>query len=212
MLPTIADYTLPAAAREPDNRVQWDVDPSRAMLLVHDMQQYFIDAYGDESTVADRTVGNIRRLRSAAESAGVPVCFTAQPPKQDPSERGLLWDFWGPGIQDDGRHAIIDSLGPVDDADVITKWRYDAFVRTDLATRLRDAGRDQLVVTGVYAHIGCLMTATSAFMHDIQPFLIADATADFSADHHAMALQYAADRCAVVTDTDSVEARFLAAV
>ncbi|MEU7687467.1 hypothetical protein AB0B67_39230, partial [Streptomyces spectabilis] len=35
-------------------------------------------------------------------------------------------------------------------------------------------------------------------------FVVADAVADFSADDHAMALRWAAGRCAVVTTTDEV--------
>ena len=62
-------------------------------------------------------------------------------------------------------------------------------------------GRDQIIVCGVYAHIGCLVTVCDAFMQDLQPFLVADAVADFSLEHHAMALTYAAQRCAVTVVT-----------
>ena len=202
MLPTIPDYSPPAHADLPKNRVDWTIDPDRAVVLVHDMQTYFVDAFGAESTLVKATIANIQRIRGAAAVAGVPIYFTAQPPAQQPEDRGLLMDFWGEGIQDDGRHSLVDALDPVPSDDLITKWRYDAFVRTDLAERIRNAGRDQLVVTGIYAHIGCLMTATSAFMRDIRPFLVADAMADFSADYHALALKYAAERCAYVLDTD----------
>lgn len=121
-----------------------------------------------------------------------------------------MWDFWGPGIQNDGRDAVIDELQPVPDSDLITKWRYDAFIGTDLKERILAEGRDQLIITGIYAHIGCLMTAASAFMSDIQPFFVADATADFSAHYHALALDYAAQRCAYVLDTDSAVSRLAA--
>lgn len=61
------------------------------------------------------------------------------------------------------------------------------------------AGRDQLVICGVYAHVGVLMTAVDAFTHDIETFLVADAIADFDDESHWMALEYAARRCAVLT-------------
>lgn len=207
MLPTIADYSPPERTGLPANRVDWRIEPDRAVVLVHDMQQYFVDPYGPSAPLMKLVIENIRQIRRSAETVGVPVYFTAQPPGQAPEQRGLLTDFWGPGIQDDGRDGIVEPLRPVQDDNVITKWRYDAFARTDLEQRIRSSGRDQLIITGVYAHIGCLTTATSAFMSDIRAFFVADAMADFSAEYHAMALKYAAERCAFVLGSDDVIAQ-----
>lgn len=204
MLPTIAPYELPSANEVPQNRVNWDFDPSRAALLIHDMQQYFVDAYGENSALITKLTANIRSIRESAAQANIPVFFTAQPPEQDPADRGLLWDFWGPGMQDDGRNKVIQDLQPREEDQVLTKWRYDAFSRSNFEEQLASLGRDQLIITGVYAHIGCLTTATSAFMRDIKPFLVADALADFTRDEHMWTLKYAASRCGVVTDTQSV--------
>jgi trans-2,3-dihydro-3-hydroxyanthranilic acid synthase len=60
------------------------------------------------------------------------------------------------------------------------------------------------VVCGVYAHVGILMTAVEAFTNDIEAFLVGDAVADFSPAHHRMALDYAAERCAVVVPAQEV--------
>ena len=87
---------------------------------------------------------------------------------------------------------------------VLTKWRYSAFKKSDFEQRIKESGRDQLIICGVYAHIGCLLTAAEAFMLDMQAFLVGDALADFSLDEHRMALNYAAGRCAKVVDADSV--------
>ncbi|MEI1299413.1 phenazine biosynthesis protein PhzD, partial [Pseudomonas aeruginosa] len=83
-------------------------------------------------------------------------------------------------------------------------WRYSAFFHSDLLQRMRAAGRDQLVLCGVYAHVGVLISTVDAYSNDIQPFLVADAIADFSEAHHRMALEYAASRCAMVVTTDEV--------
>jgi 2,3-dihydroxybenzoate-AMP ligase len=203
-LPSIAGYPLPSLLDLPPNRAGWRLDPSRCVLLVHDMQNYFVDAFGDAPSPMPTVLANLQALTAACRARGVPVVFSAQPPSQDPAERALLLDFWGPGLTDDGRQPrIVDALTPTGDDQVMVKWRYSAFQRTDLLERLQAAGRDQLVVTGIYAHLGCLLTAYEAFMKDIQPFFVADALADFSAEEHRQALVWAATRCAVVLDAAS---------
>jgi bifunctional isochorismate lyase/aryl carrier protein len=130
------------------------------------------------------------------------VIYTAQPGGQSAEQRGLLQDFWGPGLTEDpAEERIADEVSPGERDIVLTKRRYSAFYGTELSDVLLERDRDQLIVCGVYAHIGCLMTACDAFMRDLQPFFVADALADFSAEHHGMALNYAAQRCAFVTST-----------
>lgn len=132
----------------------------------------------------------------------MPVVYSAQPGGQNAEQRGLQLDMWGRGIGADPHDAsIIEPVVPRPGDTLLTKWRYTAFHGTGLHDLFIESGRDQLVVTGIYAHIGCLMTATDAFMHDIQPFLVADAVADFSRAEHEMALRYVAGRAAVVTTT-----------
>ena len=208
-LPKIAPYSY--REQEHQNRVNWRVDPARAALLVHDMQRYFVRAFElerDGQPLPDAqiniAIANIRRLLDAAHAANIPVYYTAQPPRQNPADRRLLTDFWGDGLQDDENARILDELAPTEADTVLTKWRYSAFVRSPLEEQLKDLGRDQLIIGGIYAHIGCLTTALEAFMRDIQPFMVADALADFTAEEHRIACEYASGRCARVLNTAEV--------
>lgn len=201
-IPAIAPYSMPLASALPKNRVLWQVHPQRAVLLIHDMQQYFLNAYVPGESPLMELLANIRLLKNQCAAMEIPAVYTVQPGAQTPEDRGLLQDFWGTGLADEpGQTKVADGVMPGENDTVLTKWRYSAFKRTQLLEFMHQRGRDQLIIGGVYAHIGCLLTAGDAFMQDLEPFLIGDAVADFSAEHHQMALQYAADNCAVVTGT-----------
>lgn len=200
-LPGIEMYHLPPPF--PASTATWTLDPARVVLLVHDMQEYFLRALPDE--MRDRLVGNTAAIRDWCAQMQAPVAFTAQPGRMTSEQRGLLADFWGPGMRTTAAdRRIVPELAPGAADWGITKWRYSAFHNTDLLARLRTAGRDQLLICGVYAHVGVLATAIDAFSHDIQPFVFADATADFTADEHTEALCYIARRCGVVLTSGEV--------
>jgi trans-2,3-dihydro-3-hydroxyanthranilic acid synthase len=202
-MPPLEAYPLPAAHDLPANTATWRVEPGRAALLVHDMQRYFLRPIPEP--LHSEVIGNAARLRNACAAAGMPVAYTAQPGSMTQKQRGLLKDFWGPGMTATAQdRRIVDELVPVPADWQLTKWRYSAFHDSDLLRRLREAGRDQLVVCGVYAHVGVLASAVEAFSNDIETFLVADAVADFAESYHRMALGYAAERCAVVATTDQV--------
>ena len=150
-------------------------------------------------------LANTARLTKQARSRRIPVVYSAQPGGQRREQRGLQQDFWGPGLPADPHaEAIAAAVAPEDGDTVLTKWKYSAFVRSDLAALMELQGRDQLVITGVYAHIGVIMTACDAWMRDIQAFVVADAVADLAEDEHRSALRWAAGRCAFVTTTDAL--------
>jgi bifunctional isochorismate lyase/aryl carrier protein len=203
-IPAIVAYPMPRESALPANVASWRPRADRAVLLIHDMQRYFAGFFpaGEPLTPL---IENIRRLRTTAAALDIPVVYTAQTGAMTREQRGLLHDFWGPGMSaDPAATQIMPELAPGPGETVLTKWRYSAFHRSDLERLLRRSGRDQLIVCGVYAHVGCLMTACDAFTLDIQPFLVADAVADFTPQFHQWALEYAASRCAVTVSTRAI--------
>lgn len=207
-LPRIAPYDLPTASDLPEPRGPWAFDPARAALLIHDMQGYFCAAFDAGASPLSPVLSNIATLAGACRSAGIPVFYTAQHGNQDRRDRGLQADLWGPGMQDIPEHTgILPELAPQESDFRLVKHRYSAFQRSNLETLMRVRGRDQLLITGIYAHIGCLATAAEAFQRDIEPFLVADALADFSREKHDMALAWVAACCGIPVMTDALTSR-----
>lgn len=204
-LPVVQDYRLPDRDELPAGHVTWEIAPARALLLVHDMQNYFLDALPHR--LRDDLVGRVADLTAWARRERIPTLYTAQPGRMSTADRGLLRDFWGEGMRmDDHGRDIVAPLVPDDPSTVLTKWRYSAFFRSDLRERMRANHVDQIVLCGVYAGTGLLATAVEAFTYDLQAFLVADAVADFSEAQHRGALDWVAGRCGRVLTSGQVRA------
>ncbi|MFF5160921.1 isochorismatase family protein [Streptomyces sp. NPDC000348] len=204
-VPEIVPHAMPTAADLPRNTAEWVLDPDRAVLLVHDMQRFFVEKLPAHRSPRTELVRHTVALREAAARAGVPVLYTAQPGDMSPDDRGLLADFWGPGMSARPEHrAVVDELVPDEGDTVLVKWRASAYHGGELLRLLRASGRDQMVLCGIYAHVGILLTASDGFAHGIRTFVAGDATADFSRGHHRLALSYMAARCAMVLPTSTL--------
>lgn len=204
-LPTVAPYELPRVDELPKPRAPWTLEPGLAALLIHDMQNYFLRVFTPDASPIAPVIANIAALAGAARKAGMPVFYTAQEGEQDRRDRGLQADLWGPGMSSAPEHQpVVEALAPASGDIVLVKHRYSAFQRSNLETLMRARGRDQLIIAGVYAHIGCTLTAADAFMRDIEPFIAADALADFSRAKHDLALSYVADVCGVPLTTAQI--------
>jgi bifunctional isochorismate lyase / aryl carrier protein len=204
-IPSIAPYLPPSAHELPAARVSWQPDPARAVLLIHDMQRYFLRFYTADQSPLRELLSNVMTLRAFAHAADVPVVYSAQPADPARARRGLLREVWGPGLTaHPDEQEIAPELLPGPRDRLLEKTRYSAFHGTELLSILREQRRDQLWICGVFAHIGCMLTAFDAFMHDLKPFLVSDAVADFSREHHELSLSLVASRCGVALATASL--------
>ena len=204
-IPKIASYAMPQVHEFTENKTHWQLDAQQSVLLVHDMQQYFLDFYDQQEAPIPELFKNTQALIAQARQLNIPVVYTAQPGDQTPEHRQLLTDFWGAGLKADPQITRIhpDVAAQQNDT-VLTKWRYSAFKFSEFEQLMQQWGRNQLVICGVYAHIGCLMSAAEAFMLNIKPFVCGDAMADFSRAEHDMALKYISTRCGQVMTTNQV--------
>lgn len=193
-----------SAIHVPVTSAPWTLQPDRAVLLVHDMQHYFVKAYAPQSDPIATVLKNIKSLLDSAHAHQVPVYYSAQPGGMTTEQRGLFGQLYGPGMpDDDAERAIVDPLGPTAADSVLTKWKYSEFFRSDLLDILRNANRDQLIIVGVYAFSGITATSTDAIQNDVQAFIVSDAVADYTATGHNQALAWCAERTARILTTRS---------
>lgn len=200
----IQPYALPGEECLAYNKIQWNLDADRIVLLVHDMQNYWVDLYVDRAPL----VANISSLVSTFRSARLPVFFCRGERAKSRFERGLGLTVWGDGLNaahvTDRDCEIIDVLAPRADEYLIHKPRHSAFFDTELEPTLRKMNRDQVIVCGVFAHHGVMVSCIDGYMRNFQMTMVADALGDYSEPEHRMALQYVAQMCGSVSTRQHV--------
>ncbi|OHU55711.1 cysteine hydrolase [Mycobacteroides chelonae] len=108
---------------------------------------------------------------------------------------------------------IHERMRPIAGEEVITKSAPNAFVETNLADVLKDAGNKQLVIAGFMTHMCVTFTAEGAFLRGYSPSVVARACATRSlpsiagdvsaAQLHASALSTIGDLYATVVSSVS---------
>ncbi|RSN74101.1 hypothetical protein DMH26_42705 [Streptomyces sp. WAC 05379] len=201
---SIFPYVMPTPAMLPDDTTGWTLDPERAALVVLNLQRRFVRVLAEEGAPVAELLANAGRLVDAAHAAGVPVIHSVPA-----GERGPATYVRRSGAPDDrDGEAFAEQVEPRTGDAVLTARKHSAFARTRLEGRLRDLRRDQVVIAGLFARVGVLMTAADAWVQDLEPFVVADAVADASAGSHGFALEWVADTCGAVTSTDRVVTLF----
>lgn len=166
--------------------IGWEVDSARCAVLIHDFLPYYLKVL-PQSLVAELEQ-SCGRLITCSREASIPLITSAPRPAYQLYQRGLGARLWGKGpTLEESEERIIDGLSEPE-VPCMRKRSLSAFYGTDLEIEMRRAGKDQLVILGVFTGGGILATSFDALARDIECFVVSDGTADFTEKRHAQAL------------------------
>ena len=177
--------------------MNWTFERDRSVLLVIDMQNYFVlEGAPLEVPQARKQVPHIKGLIEKCRELKVPVIYTAHEP--DPVNCPLeaaatpwLREF---GALEGTKEArIIDELSPQAGDVVVKKRRFSAFFQTDLELILRhirgtERPADTVIICGTMTHVCCESTARDAFYRDFKVVLGSDVCSSLRPESHNAAI------------------------
>lgn len=169
-----------------EGREGWEMSPHRAAVLVHDAIRYYTKKLPPQ--IQTQLAENLATLLSWAEEHRVPVLASVPRPAHSANQRGIGYKLWGRGPSPEETRDLIAGSFQETHTPVVLKRSLSAFFATDLETELRRLGRDQLIVGGVFTGGGILATSFDALARDLEFFVVADASADLSAEKHSRTL------------------------
>lgn len=168
---------------------RWVLDSDRAVLLLHDYQEFFFEFLTE--SLREEIIENTNLVVEWAIENRVPMIFSGQAGYGERLERGILRDLWGPGMPNETQDKkFVEGVRKTSDSHEILKQRYSAFAATNLESIMRSDRRDQIVICGVYGSVGITATAFDCVNKDIQSFIVPDAMADFSVESHARTVRF----------------------
>ncbi|RKX71550.1 hypothetical protein DRP53_01080 [candidate division WOR-3 bacterium] len=188
------------------NRHRMRLRSKKAVLLVIDMQNFFLDPRSPAFAPDGRKIiPRIRRLIRAFRRIKRPVIYTRHGHHPDRIDVGILGWWWdGMIVEGSEESEICSELKPRRREKVIHKHRYSAFYQTDLELILKGYQAEDLVITGLLTNCCCETTARDAYMRDYRVFFLADATAAANQEFHLASLLNLAYGFAYITTTDEV--------
>ncbi len=183
--------------------------PSRAALVIIDMQRDFLEpggfgeTLGNDVSLLQAAVAPCKRALAAARDTGMLVIHTREGHRPDLSdappakiERGAPSKRIGdPGpmgrilIRGEPGHDIVDALAPVAGEPVIDKPGKGAFHQTDLMQMLTNRGIDTLFVCGVTTEVCVHTTIREGNDRGFRCVALGDACASYFPEFHRVGLE-----------------------
>ena len=161
--------------------------PERSALLALDLQAWFLDQASHAFVPsAPAILPGINALIRAYSARSLSVFMTRH--LNTPENAGMMASWWNDLITEEASRSELDPRLNPENALVIRKSRYDAFLDTALEALLRERGVSQIVICGVMTHLCCETTARSAFMRGFEVFFPVDGTATFTEAFHRASL------------------------
>lgn len=156
------------------------LDRRRALLWVVDMQERLLPSIAGHETVIRQVI----RLLEVARRLGVPTVVTEQYPR--------------------GLGGTIPEVAEYMDVPPLAKTAFSAFAEDGFGQRIRELGRDQIVLAGIETHICVYEGALDALGHGYQAVVVADATGAGRDVYHQEGLAAMAQRGVDVLPSESV--------
>ena len=163
--------------------VAFELDLSKAALLILDMQNFFLDEENHAFIPsAVNIIPNIQELIEYFNKKSRPIIFTQHIDTKQPEEMMTKW--WRDSVTAGTKESKIIPQFNTELGEIIIKTRYSAFEKTNLEIKLREKGINQLIITGIMSHLCCETTVRDAFMKDFEVFYIIDGNATYSEELH----------------------------
>lgn len=203
----------------------------KTLLMIVDMQKYFIDDSSDYSryfnmlypgslqyireTCYSTVIPNIKKLKKLFTEAGNPVAYLrlcgSDPERKD--LHNFFYESWLQGFEkgfdavyplhDDPMAQVIDDLRPGSGDLVIDKTTFSPFSSTGIEAQLAQLETETIVFTGLATSQCVETTARDASDRNYKTIHIYDAQADYDNNTHEASLYSSRGVCGgVIYDTD----------
>nr|MBN2276620.1 cysteine hydrolase [candidate division Zixibacteria bacterium] len=191
---------------KPYNRDNLKPNRSRAVLIVIDMQKFFLDPTSSSFTCGGLPIiPNVQRLITLFRQIRRPIIYTRHVHDAKGIDAGIMKWWWDDMcIAGTPESEIHDDLAPCPGERVIIKHRYDAFYNTGLETVLRGLKIKDIIITGIMTNMCCESTARGAYYRDYRVFFPVDATGTVTEEMHTASLLNLAFGFAVITNTPNL--------
>jgi nicotinamidase-related amidase len=187
----------------------FDLDPSRAALVIIDMQRDFLEAggfgavLGNDVSLLRRTIAPSQRLLEQARAAGLTVIHTREGHRPDLADlpptkkaRGKLPAGIGDAgpmgrilVRGEDGHDIIPELYPKPGEPVVDKPGKGAFHATDLDAMLKNREIAQLIVCGVTTEVCVHTTVREANDRGYECLVVSDCVGSYFPEFHEIGLK-----------------------
>lgn len=157
----------------------------RSQLLIVDMQEKLLPVINR----ADSVLANCQRVIRMARRLDVPMTISEQNPKGIGHTVEAVRETAGSGV-------------PVLTKAHFSCMRDEAFC--EHIGKLREAGRNQVVLVGIEAHVCVTQTALDLLAGGYETFVVADAVSSRTAENRELALQRMRQAGAIVVDNEAV--------